>query len=399
MKKHYILTGITLLLITLPCCNRVDERESNFDNVAYIAAAENVDKEELNLKNTDYELQRVIQAALALPEEQDIHVTYKVDLSLVERYGKIHMIEYTPLPETFFELSDNNAVIPAGGVRSSDVILKFVNLQDIPKGVTFLLPVTLESATNVNILNGSRTMYYEIKKGAPIVVAANINKTHLELENPASATALKNLTAVTMEALIRPHEWGTDAGISSVMGIENYFLIRIGDSGFPTEQIQISKASGYGGNWPASDNSKRLKKNVWQHIALTFDLATREMVLYVDGKVQSRGTQSGTTGTLTLSPTSGNLFYIGKSWNDERPLRGEICEARIWSVVRTQDEINASKYFVDETTPGLAAYWKFDEGEGNNITDYSGNGNHMKVGLTEGAINNITWVPVQLGLE
>jgi hypothetical protein len=199
-----------------------------------------------------------------------------------------------------------------------------------------------------------------------------------------------------MEALIRPHEWGTEAGISTVMGVEGYFLIRIGDSGFPPEQIQIAKGSGYGGNWPPADESKKLKKDIWQHIALTVDLTSREMVIYVDGKVQSRANQSGTSSTVSFNRAD---FYIGKSWNDGRPLRGEICEARIWNTVRSQDEINSSKYYVASDTPGLVAHWKFDEGNGNDVYDYTENGNHLTVGLTGTAINPITWIPVEVGME
>jgi hypothetical protein len=396
MKRHIIyLTIIACLLATLVSCNRVDESVSDFDNVAYLGNAVTQNSETVALKNTDTEITKVIFSSLALPADADVQVTYKVDFSLVEHYNAAYYTQCEPLSEEFFELSDKQAIIPAGGVRSTDVTLRFKNLQNIPRGTQLLLPVSMESTNGMNILNGSKTMYYLIKKGAPVVVAANIKETFLELRDPASATSLKNLNAVTMEALIRPHEWGTEAGISSVMGIEGYFLIRIGDSGFPTEQIQIAKSSVFGGNWPSADNNKRLKKDVWQHIALTFDLVTREMVLYVDGKVQSRGTQGGTTGTLTLSPTYPEYFYIGRAWSDNRPLRGEICEARIWNIIRTSEEIASHKYEVDPATPGLVAYWKFDEGVGNDINDYTGNGNHLmnKPGTS------ITWVPVEVGLE
>ena len=32
-------------------------------------------------------------------------------------------------------------------------------------------------------------------------------------------------------------------------------------------------------------------------------------------------------------------------------------------------------FLVDPKTPGLIGYWKFDEGEGNVIKDWTGNGN------------------------
>ena len=54
-----------------------------------------------------------------------------------------------------------------------------------------------------------------------------------------------------MEALIRARNF--DRKISTVMGIEGYFLIRIGDAGFPPNQIQIATSDG---NFPNADSNK-----------------------------------------------------------------------------------------------------------------------------------------------
>ncbi len=56
-------------------------------------------------------------------------------------------------------------------------------------------------------------------------------------------------------------------------------------------------------------------------------------------------------------------------------LNDEICEVRIWNVVRTQDEIYKNMYDVDPKTPGLCAYWKFNEGTGDIAHDFTDNGN------------------------
>jgi len=74
------------------------------------------------------------------------------------------------------------------------------------------------------------------------------------------------------------------------------------------------------------------------------------------------------------------MFKIGHSYgepeNMTRQLNGEICEVRIWNVIRSQEEIYRNMYDVDPQTTGLKAYWKFNEGKGNNIAkDLTGNGN------------------------
>ena len=58
---------------------------------------------------------------------------------------------------------------------------------------------------------------------------------------------------------------------------------------------------------------------------------------------------------------------------------------RVWSVARTADEIWENMYDVDPHTTGLIGYWKFDEGQGNVIRDWTGNGND---GVAE---NDLEW--------
>ena len=84
--------------------------------------------------------------------------------------------------------------------------------------------------------------------------------------------------------------------------------------------------------------------------------------------------------------------WIGHSYNRDRWLEGEISECRIWNKVLTADEINAKNHFylVEPDSEGLVAYWKFDEGTGQTVTDYTGNGNN---GM---ALDPISWVEVAL---
>ena len=88
--------------------------------------------------------------------------------------------------------------------------------------------------------------------------------------------------------------------------------------------------------------------------------------------------------------------YIGRSYNDERWLEGQISEMRIWTVQRTPEQLKANVYSLDPEDPantGLLAYWKFDEGSGNVVKDHSGNGNDVTAAKT------LQWVNVSLPEE
>lgn len=58
-------------------------------------------------------------------------------------------------------------------------------------------------------------------------------------------------------------------------------------------------------------------------------------------------------------------------------MNGKIAEARVWSVARTQQQIWENMYEIanPESDPTLLGYWKFNEGAGNTVKDYSMYGN------------------------
>jgi hypothetical protein len=68
--------------------------------------------------------------------------------------------------------------------------------------------------------------------------------------------------------------------------------------------------------------------------------------------------------------------------------RGLISDVRIWSIARTQQQIqdNFNKKLTGNE-PGLVAYYDFNEGEGNILYDKTPNANH-------GTIYGATWVEI-----
>lgn len=199
----------------------------------------------------------------------------------------------------------------------------------------------------------------------------------LDKKGPQS-DVFNGLTAVTYEAIIRIIDFKKHPDISSVMGVEQYLLLRIGDADLNRQQLQFD-GSGDGagfGKFPDKDNTKILLDNEWYHVACTFDQKTRQVRIYVNGKLQSAADEVGST---TPSPinlamralydadpeTNKKLkeayqFFIGRSYDDNRQLNGDIAEVRVWNVARTEEEIWTNMYEVDPATPGLIGYWKFN---------------------------------------
>ncbi len=114
----------------------------------------------------------------------------------------------------------------------------------------------------------------------------------------------------------------------------------------------------------------------WNHWAFTKNAATGEMVIYVNGTVFA----SGTGKTRSMSPITS--FKIGGGASSELAgnYDGKIDEFRVWDKALTQTEIQDYMYkAVDGGHPqitNLLLAYAFDETNGMQADDYSGNSNH-----------------------
>lgn len=116
----------------------------------------------------------------------------------------------------------------------------------------------------------------------------------------------------------------------------------------------------------------------WHHVAATRSRATGELVLYVDGNLHM---QLDHTNLERLDAVSKLVIGQANTFASPRHFKGELDELRIWSVVRTQDEIRADKDRVLlGTEAGLVTYYRFDDGDGLVATDSSPSGNAGSLG-------------------
>ncbi|RYF83952.1 MAG: T9SS type A sorting domain-containing protein [Chitinophagaceae bacterium] len=102
--------------------------------------------------------------------------------------------------------------------------------------------------------------------------------------------------------------------------------------------------------------------NQWHHVAFTYDGTTAQ--LFADGVLVN-----SVFYTETILP-AGQMTYLGVADNFVNfPLTGAMDELRIWTVARTQAELQASiNRELAASTPGLAACYRFNQGTaaGNN---------------------------------
>ncbi len=369
------------------------------------------------------EITRELSVGIASPEANDIEAVFAASPEQLDTYRQAY---YDPeavlLPESHYKADGLKVVVKSGDVTSSKALLPFTGLgvnQGLDYTKTYVLPVSV-SSPDIDVLERAKTMYFVIKEASLVNVVGDMT-SNCAWPEWGSFDEAGNLETLTMEALINCHGFNNKE-IETVMGIEDHCLIRIGDAQLPKNQIQIAlskrdvdDATTYRGN--LTDASLQLRADRWYHIAMTFDKGY--VKVYLDGRLKIEkdcsliGQRPGPDGkTENVYFTSVNFkvphsdemdnrprcFWIGYSYNNERYLDGMIAEARVWNRVLSAEEIAAPNHFYkiypDEKTgqfdPSLLAYWKFSEGKGKTIKDYSIYGHDLT------ADHDLLWYPVSL---
>lgn len=371
---------ITLALLSAVILNSCRDDDGSFDNKLFNTSAKVATT---FLKPGVNENEQYIEASIAKPVDYDVKITYKVDETLVESYNKAYYDNAIIMPSGTYEIPEPTTTIAAGNVASTKLTVKFMNLDQLDTKLIYVLPVTISDA-NLDILNSTRTTYYVFKGASLINVVADMENNFLQPKDKkwSNPSVLANLETFTMEALVNVRSFQKNGTVTTVMGIEGYFLIRIGDNSIPRNQIEVVKP----------DDSKvrglesGIADNKWVHIAVTYKKGEK-IQIFVDGQLHGEGNAYYSNITFTDGQDG---FYIGRSYDNSRYMEGAISECRIWNVVRTQEDITSTIYSVPADSPGLVAYWKCDEGEGSAVKDHTKNGNDLV------SSSPIKWIPVTL---
>ncbi len=388
--KNILKYGFAVLAFTaiLQGCQTESERldKHHFENRLFLNTSSS--SEEILVKQTGSEVNvsRTVSISTALKAETDIEGTVTAAPELLDTYGKaFYEDDARVLPSELCEISEAKLKITAGSNVSPSTTITFKNLEKLNRDSVYVMPVKLADVTGVEVLESKTTMYYVFKGAALINVVADIaeNRAYPSWKD---GSIFDDLTNFTMECLVNFNAFGRQ--ISTIMGIEGNFLLRVGDAGVPDNQLQVASSR----NLTSSD--LQFETGKWYHVAVTFDFGN--VTVYLNGVPKLKGycgKSYASFGKAHTDESDGTrCFWIGYSYASDRYMDGKISEVRIWNRTLTESEINEATHFysVDASSEGLAAYWKFDEGAGNTVKDYSVNGNDLTVDRVPG------WTKVSL---
>lgn len=329
---------------------------------------------------------------LSTKSREEAQFRLVVDESVLKSYNESQSASYTTMPEKLFQLPES-ITIEKDKFSADPATIHISPIPNDLSGEMYAIPLRLESldgkvpttsatstfvitieSTGVSTLpmfNGGAGLATE--EGFPIM----LDQFTVEVRFQISNTSNRNRAVFT--------NGGTDGSLV-LLRFEDPQNDETDGSGEITTAahslVQFQGDNGY------LNPNQAFVPNKWQHLAVTYDGTT--VKIYVNGTfagskdvvVKNEFKQAGWFG--------GNIGGSGGHNTDDSWWSGckiLLTEARIWSVCRTESQIQNNMTTVSPSSEGLEAYWRFNEGTGTTFNDCTGHGHTLSTQKTP------TWIP------
>ena len=381
--KKIVLSIFALGMMAASFTSCEDAPNDVINNMVYISEAASASAGEIILGKTGEVSTGVVTVRTGQVATNNIKVKIALDNAALTSYNTRNDVEFAMIPAEHITLP-SEVVIPAG---SSQVEVPFtVTSFDGEKGVEYAAPIKVVSADGVPVSTGSCAYIYTF--GKPLVQKAPgfYYDSKMNMVWPEQV----DLTNFTLEWWARCTNRNGNGGFSVnnqamfSFSANKELYIRFGDIVYVDQNqtwrnlynfLQI-KTMGIDANYDSGDPNKNpLKWGEWIHFAHTYDAATGDVVLYMNGKEVNRN--NGGAGTV-FNFTGCSMFGAGSTYHRDVI---EMCQLRMWKTTRTAAQIAKNmKKEVKYNDPNLLFYFPMNEGEGEVLTDVTGNGFGLSFG-------------------
>ena len=358
--------------VALTSCNDADY--DVIDNQAYIAQTNTNGNSSKKITVGNDSQSAEFNVRVSSPVNKDCTFGISVDEAALKTYNETNSTAYELLPASQYTLSATDVTVAKGEATSMPVTLTVKPFTEELKnsGKKFAVPVKITSKDGTGVINSGSTLVYVIDQvifqPVPTINASNnvqmtmrqdYDLTEWTLEFNVNIDKLgKSIGELNNQALFGA--WGSNGG-------EIY--TRFGDAPIEGDLLQI-KTQG-----SQMNSNTHFNANTWYHVA--FVCTGTKLYLYINGVLDN---------SMDLGGKVTNIAHDNVKFGNTDYLRAnvKVSELRFWTVARQQAEIANNMYVIDPTTNGLEAYWKMNEGTGNDFKDATGHGNLAHaVGTTE----------------
>ncbi len=362
MKKN-ILFAVALTVLSLSSCQ---QKYSVIDNMVYLKDAEKTASKKLTINDEGAET--VLVSRLGQKADVDVNVEYAIDPSFVDEYNRVNGTDYLALPEEYCSFSENMATIKAGEINSVPVTLSIKPLDNkIDPSKKYAVPVSIVNSEGVETMKSSSSMVIILDQIITTSVL-NLSKAKIGLTgNPL----VGSYQTWTIEWLFNKYNLGKNNTNWNLKGADNKALVytRTGDVGHPAGEFMIKVGT------DQVRMESLLETNKWYHMAVVYDGSSFKF--YLNGELQL--TKAAACAGQTFDIAYIDFGNVKEAYN----FNGYVSELRLWSVPRSQTEVQNNMYVVSPDSKGLEIYWKCNDGSGTTIHDYSGNERHGTLSSAE----------------
>lgn len=366
MKK--ILLTLIATVATLTACNDADYKI--IENGAYIN--ESLSAKSAKVIITDEGGFTEITPCLSSAAPKECKFRLEVDEKVLEEYNEKQSTGFVTLPEGQYEIP-NEIIIKKGEYTADPVKVNIKPLTEDMIGETYALPLRLVSEDGV-----VQTMP---QTSAFVITTEAITTSTLPQFNgaPMLRSAMPNgpetYNEYTIEVKFQVENmYNRDRAVFVNRGDNsNFVLLRFED---PQSDNNDHKAHSLvqivGRNRLYMNPSFSFVPNKWQHLALTCDGSQYKM--YINGAFAG-------VKDIPAGPTTFQKFEWFTRGDESSSFWGSckilMAEARVWSVCRTEAQIQNNMATVSAKSKGLEAYWRMNDGTGNTFTDCTGHGHTL----------------------
>ena len=381
MKKLIIATAVLALLCS--CQKSIIDKEGLYQN-GIVAFQSNSTGELAAFLEEDGPITFTLASSTKLDKDVTVNFEPVRDQAVLDAFNKAQGTGYWLLPEENYTLDKHSAVIKAGNAVSEPVSMQ-VSIDGFKNGVIYCLPLKITGTSSSMTAIPGQEYAYVVIRGYVYASAANLpGGSYFEMPSTVSDPAL-SLEVCTMEIRVKANSWaGSNPFISSLIGVEENFLLRFGDISCDPNQLQLA------GQGVSITSKAHFDTGKWYHVAVVADGIKQTCDLYINGELDS-STPMGGKG-INLGKVYNSKFAIGMS-EKGRYLNGQVSEARVWGRLLTPTELmNNQCSIVDPVKEAqenkLLGYWKLDaENRGKDLTGHGYDGYaHGSVTYTEANI-------------
>ncbi|WP_303014569.1 DUF1735 and LamG domain-containing protein [uncultured Bacteroides sp.] len=367
MKKYWVLSkmafGLAVIWGSVGACD--DAKYDVVNNKVYITQALSNESETV-MVDSENGGSASFTVSVSDKMEQDVTIKLGTSQSVLDNYNRTHETDYKMLPSTGFSFSESEITISAGEVLSSMLEVNINPLTDeqSTSGDKYAIPVTVEPVSSAVSSVSSISSYILLLDQVIITSVPVLDSSNKVTPNPAMRQDY-NLNEWSLEFRINMSSF--DVNNQAIIGMyPDEIYVRFGDAGKDYNMLQIKTQSSQ------IDSNTRFDVNKWYHIAIVGEPSS--LKLYVNGTLDCTLALSG---SASWNIAKDNITLIGSGatyfWADCM-----LSEFRFWTKAISQSQIQNNMFAINPQTEGLEAYWKMNEGEGNEFEDFTGHGNNLK---------------------